>query len=100
VQVNLSSAGVAKSASTSGTSTTDQIKVLEKRIQDIQKQITQQQVQLAKIQSSKNLTADQKQTQASAIQSTVGQLSASLSTANAQLVKLTQASSSSSTTAS
>ncbi|MGV8918381.1 MAG: hypothetical protein ACOH2R_11375 [Pseudomonas sp.] len=90
VKVELSSAGIAKanSAQSNSDDSTNPIKVLEKRMKEIQKQIAEAQAQLQAIEANKSLTANEKQAESGAIEATLAQLNAALTTASNALVKL------------
>jgi hypothetical protein len=92
VKVELSTAAIekAKAAASDSTDSTDPIKMLKKRIKELQKQIAEAQARLQTVMLNKSLSPEQKQTQASSIQSELAQLTAALFTVSASLIKLIQ----------
>jgi len=93
VKVDLSSDAMkqaAKAKAEDAAASTDPIKMLQKQIKELQKQIAEAQKQLQAIMTKSNLTAEQKQAQASGIQVEISQLTAALATASSKLVQLIQ----------
>lgn len=90
VKVNLSTTAIEKSkaAAADAADSTDPVKVLEKRIKEIQKQVAEAQARLAAIESDKHLTPEQKQTEAGTIQGQLAQLNGALTAAMTSLAKL------------